>query len=265
VYRSALPEEDAIAELQAVSGTQLDPEIAETLLRIVMRRDGAEPVEPKFTAPAPIEPLPEPTSPIVSPMDDPLLSDIRAVDPVERLLEDSWETRDRRATRRELIAEAAAGAAFLLVAIPMALPALIEGRLPLGTALLLVCLYALVRTIRFQIGVGAIVPSYLVLVPMLILLPPSTVPLLAGVGLVLGTSIRVLAERSNPQAILFSLPDGWHTIGPAVVLMLAGHPHRGDKVAVYVAALAAGFVFDLLSSTLREWLALGSRHGCRSA
>ena len=257
VYRSALPEDDAIAELQAVSGNQLDPEIAETLLRIVMRPDATGPIEPKFTAPAPIEPPPEPTSPIVSPIDDPLLADVRAVDPVERLLEESWEARDRRATRRELIAEAAAGAAFLLVAIPMALPALIEGRVPLGTALLLVCLYALVRTIRFHIGAGAIVPSYLVLVPMLILLPPSTVPLLAGVGLVLGTSIRVLAERANPQALLFSLPDGWHTIGPAVVLMLAGHPQGGDKVAVYIAALAAGFVFDLLSSTLREWLALG--------
>ena len=257
VYRSALPEEDAIAEIQAVSGTQLDPEIADALLQIVTRADATEPVEPKFSAPDPVEPRPEPTSLIVSPIDDSLLSDIRAVDPVERLLEESWEARDRRATRRELIAEGAAGVAFLLVAIPMALPALIAGRLPLGTAFLLVCLYALVRTIRFQIGVGAIVPSYLVLVPMLILLPPSTVPLLAGVGLVLGTSIRVLAERSNAQAIVFSLPDGWHTIGPAVVLMLAGHPEEGNKVAVYVAALAAGFVFDLLSSTLREWLALG--------
>ena len=257
VYRSALPEGTAIAEMQAVSGTQLDPEIADTLLHIVMRPDGTEPVEPTLTAPPGVELHPDPTLPTESPIDDSLLSDVRAVDPVERLLDESWEARDRRATRRELIAEAAAGGAFLLVAIPLALPAMLEGRVPLGTALLLVFLYALVRTIRFQIGVGAIVPSYLVLVPMLILLPPSTVPLLAGVGLVLGTSIRVLAERSNAQALLFSVPDGWHTIGPAVVLMFAGHPHGGEKVAVYLGALAAGFLVDLVSSTLREWLALG--------
>ena len=48
VYRSALPEEDAIAEMQAVSGTQLDPEIADALLQIVTRADATEPVEPKL-------------------------------------------------------------------------------------------------------------------------------------------------------------------------------------------------------------------------
>ncbi len=61
VYRSALSEETAIAEMQSVSGTQLDPEIAETLLRIVMRPEAGMPVEPKFTAPAPAEPQPDPT------------------------------------------------------------------------------------------------------------------------------------------------------------------------------------------------------------
>ena len=258
VYRAALAEEDALAEIHAVSGSQLDPEIAAALLRIVADEE-IRPASAKLTAPIPdaADPAAAGPRPVVPQIDDSLLEDVRAVDPVERLLEDSWEARDRRATRRELIAEAAAGAAFLVIAIPMGLPALIAGRLPLGTALLLVGLYALVRTIRFQIGVGAIVPSYLVLVPMLILLPPSTVPLLAGIGLVLGTALRVIARRANAQTLLFSLPDGWHTLGPAVVLMLAGHPHGVQKLVVYIAALAAGFVIDLVSSTLREWLALG--------
>ena len=231
VYRTALTEAAALAEIHTVAGSQLDPHIAEVLLRIVLGRS-RRPIVPKLTAPAPTASRRTRPRPIALSVDDSLLEDIRAADPVERLLEDSWETRDRHATRRELIAEAAAGPTFLAVAVPMALPAIIEGRVPLGTAALLVFLYALVRTIRFQIGAGAIVPSYLVLVPMLLLLPPSTVPLLAGIGLVLGTSLRVLAERSNPQDLLFSLPDGWHTIGPALVLMLAGHPQGGDKVAV---------------------------------
>jgi hypothetical protein len=105
------------------------------------------------------------------------IEDLRARDPVERLLEDSWESRSRRASRRELIVETTAAALFLAVAVPMAAPALAEGRVPLGLALLLVALYAMVsRTIKFPIGAGYVVPSYLVLVPMLVLLPPGVVP-----------------------------------------------------------------------------------------
>jgi hypothetical protein len=45
-----------------------------------------------------------------------------------------------------------------------------------------------VRTTKFPIGAGYVVPSYLVLVPMLLLLllPPSTVPLSTAAGLLTG-------------------------------------------------------------------------------
>ena len=44
------------------------------------------------------------------------LDDARSTDPVERLLEDSWEQRGERASRRELTVEAIAAGCFLLVA-----------------------------------------------------------------------------------------------------------------------------------------------------
>ena len=117
-------------------------------------------------------------------MHDSPLEDVRASDPVERLLEDSWQARSRAASRRELIVEAGAAALFLAVAVPLAVPALAHGQLRPGLALLLVGLYAVVsRAVKFPIGAGYVVPSYLVLVPMLLMLPPTTVPVLAAAGL----------------------------------------------------------------------------------
>ena len=191
-------------------------------------------------------------------MDHSTLEDVRASDPVERLLEDSWEARSRAASRRELIVEAGAAALFLAVAVPLALPAVARGQLQPGLALLLVGLYALVsRAVKFPIGAGYVVPSYLVLVPMLLMLPPTTVPLLAAVGLVLGTLGRWIVRRATPQQLLFSIPDAWHAVGPAVVLALAGQAHGVTRAGVYIAAFAAACALDLVSSALRESLAAG--------
>ena len=191
-------------------------------------------------------------------IDEGVLEDVRASDPVERLLEDSWGSRSRRASRRELISEGAAATLFLAVAVPLAAAPLANGQVSLPLATLLVVLYAVVsRTIKFPIGAGYVVPSYLVLVPMLLLLPPAVVPLLAAVGLVLGTLGRWLARRATPQELLFAVPDAWHAVGPAVVLSLAGAGAGGNRAGLYLAAFFAGCLVDLVTSTLRESLTLG--------
>ncbi len=186
------------------------------------------------------------------------LEEVRASDPVGRLLEDSWASRSRRAGKRELIAEVGAAMLFLAVAIPLALPALADGRVRPALALLLVGLYAVVsRAVKFPIGVGYVVPSYLVLVPMLLLLPPTTVPLLAAAGLLLGTTGRWAVRRARPEELIFAIPDAWHALGPAVVLALAGTVHGAGKAGVYLVAFLAGCLLDLVRSTLRERLAFG--------
>ena len=175
----------------------------------------------------------------------------------ERLLEESWESRSREVTRRELVAEAAAGLLFLLVAGVLAM--LGGGGEPFDPwlAALLVGLYALVSRIEFPIGVGYFVPSYLVLVPMLVLLPPAYAPLLAATGLVLGAGIQWLTGRAAPERLLFSIPDAWHAVGPALVLVLFGGETGFALAAVYVAAFLAACLFDLVSATVREATALG--------
>ena len=110
-------------------------------------------------------------------------SDRAAPRSAERLLEESWAGRQRKAGQREIVTEGVAALAFLAVALPLGLPAMLAGRLNLSLVVLLVCLYGLVGgAIRFPIGAGYLVPTYAILVPMLLLLPPATVPLMAAAG-----------------------------------------------------------------------------------
>ncbi len=187
------------------------------------------------------------------------VDDARAPGPVERLLEDSWATRTRHAGINELVVETGAAALFLVLAVPLAISSLRTQSFDPGVAVLLVALYAVVsRAIKFPIGAGYVVPSYLILVPMLLLLPPGVVPLLAAAGLVGGTLVRVAAGRAGVEQALFSIPDALHTLGPALVLTLAIGVHGGAALAgVYLGAFLAGCVIDLFAATVRESAALG--------
>jgi diguanylate cyclase (GGDEF)-like protein len=186
------------------------------------------------------------------------LDDARATDPVERLLEESWATRKQRASRREILVEAAAAALFLGVAVPLAMPALAAHRVDLGLTLLLIGLYALVAgAIRFPIGAGYVVPTWVLLVPMLVLLPPTTVPLFVAAGLVTASLARLAARRVSIDHVLFSVPNAWHTVGPAIVISIAGTHHPALQMAgIYLAAFLAGCLVDLVTSTVREAAAL---------
>ena len=82
---------------------------------------------------------------------------------------------------------------------PLAIGAVASHAVDVPLALALVVLYAISsRMLKFPIGAGYVVPSYLVLVPMLLLLPPGLVPLLTAAGLVLGTLAQVVLGRARP-------------------------------------------------------------------
>jgi len=182
------------------------------------------------------------------------LDDVRASGAVERLMEDSWRGRERGFSRRERGVEVAAGALFLGCALPLASSALASAHLDLALAGALVAMYAIVaRLIRFPLGAGYVLPSYLVLVPMLLLLPPGLVPLLCAGGLMLGTLVQVASGRAEAERIVLSIPDAWHALGPALVLGAAGSASGAHRsAAVYLAAFLAGCALDLVSATLRE-------------
>jgi diguanylate cyclase (GGDEF)-like protein len=182
------------------------------------------------------------------------VDDMHSEAATERLLEESWEARSRGVSARELVTELAAGGLFLLGAAALLLaPGTTAGFDPVVAATL-IALYVLVSRVEFPIGAGYVVPSQLVLVPMLVLLPPATVPLLAAAGLVLAR----LRWRGSALRLLFAVPDAWHALGPAAVLVLASSPQLGlDELPLLCAALICGFVFDAVSATFREAAARG--------
>ena len=145
----------------------------------------------------------------------------------ERLLETSWEGRERRASERELIVEASAAALFVVAAAVLVLSWGAAG-LRLPVAALLIGVYAVVGRIEFPVGAGFVVPTQLILVPMLLLLPPGR---RAGRG-----GDRAGQRQRSCECALGRVPPRRHPVrgprrlarlGPALVLLVAGSPRIG--------------------------------------
>jgi diguanylate cyclase (GGDEF)-like protein len=89
-----------------------------------------------------------------------------------------------------------------------------------------------------------------------VLLPPAAVPVAVGAGMVIGNAVEWAFGRVPPRRVLSAVPDAWHAVGPAAVLLLAGSPTVGFRaLPLLAAAFAAGCVVDLLSSLVRMRLA----------
>jgi diguanylate cyclase (GGDEF)-like protein len=178
-----------------------------------------------------------------------------ATSATDRLMEETWEVRARRASRRELVVETGAGALFLAASV--ALLALAGApAVDWVAAGLLLALYAGMARIEFPIGSGHVVPTQLVLVPMLVVLPPALVPLLVAAGLVVSTALDVKLGRVQARRIISAVPDAWHAFGPALVLVAAGSPELGfQQLGLLIGGFAACCLVDLASSTMRMRLA----------
>ena len=177
---------------------------------------------------------------------------------VERLLE-RWRPYDaRRLTRRELRVEAAAAAAFVAVATAMA--ATLEHSRPFDPllALALVSGIAFASGVRLHLGAGYAMPTQLMLVPMLFLLPPATVPACVGLAFAAAAVTETLRRRAHPERTLTGIADAWHAVGPSLVFVAAGGPAPElEYWAVPLLAVLAQCATDLVSATAREWLGRG--------
>jgi diguanylate cyclase (GGDEF)-like protein len=125
-------------------------------------------------------------------------------------------------------------------------------------AVALLGVYVILACVEFPVGAGNVVPTQLVLVPMLVLLPPATVPPLVAAGLLLAKSSNWLRGRASADHLLFAIPDAWHAVGPAALLLIAGAPQLdlGD-LPLMIAAFACCCLFDVVSAVLREAAARG--------
>ena len=178
---------------------------------------------------------------------------------VEELLSEQGSRASSPPPAREAGAELAA--AFLLVAacagIALVFPAG-EWSHP-AVVVALVCAYALVGRVRFDVGAGYTTPTQIVLVPMLFAMPLSAVPLVVAAGALLRRAPDLFGARQvHPLRLVVTIPDAWHAVGPALVLAAAGGPQPAlAHWPLYLAAFAAQAVFDAGSGVVRERIALG--------
>jgi HD domain-containing protein len=170
--------------------------------------------------------------------------------------------RDRaliRARGRERAVEQIAAAGFLLVAVGMA--AAMDSPRPLqaGPLLALVAAYVIACRAQFDIADGYTVPTELVLVPMLFLLPTPAVPLVVSLSWALGRLIDYAGGTTSVHRAYHVFGDCWHAVGPALVIVVAGaQTFSWGSWPVYLGALVAQFGFDFAATAVRARLIDGT-------
>jgi HD-GYP domain-containing protein (c-di-GMP phosphodiesterase class II) len=159
---------------------------------------------------------------------------------------------------RDRLASLLLAASFLVAAVALAVLAQSSRHASLWTLVVFVASYALASRVDFEIGTGSTVPTQLVLVPMLALLPVQIVPLCVVAGLLLGGLPDYVRGRVPIARSVLRFVNSWHAVGPALVLVAAGQPGPSPRnLPIYALALVAQFAFDFGSTALRDRLGLG--------
>ena len=176
-------------------------------------------------------------------------ADLEAVE----LIEASRERASTRLVRRDLVVSTVAALGFLAIAVPLALFADSSRTASPFLVATLVVAYAFASRVRFEIGIGFAIPTQLVFVPMLFLVPPSLAPLLVAAGFLLGGMPENLRGQWHLERAIVLVSNGWHALGAALVLVAAGSPSPDWRLhwPIFAAALVAQFAFDLGSSAAR--------------
>jgi HD-GYP domain-containing protein (c-di-GMP phosphodiesterase class II) len=176
----------------------------------------------------------------------------------DALIEQSRHLAETPLGDRDRLASLLLAVPFLLVSVALAMLAHSSRQAGLGTFVVFIGSYALASRIDFEIGTGSAVPTQLVLIPMLALLPVQDVPLCVLVGLLLGSLPDYAQGRVPVDRSVLRFVNSWHAVGPALVLIAAGQPEPTPRnLGIYALALAAQFAFDFGSTALRDRLGLG--------
>jgi HD-GYP domain-containing protein (c-di-GMP phosphodiesterase class II) len=177
---------------------------------------------------------------------------------VQRSIEErrAWRLRELAAGERTSLAVSNA----LLLGVVVAMAVLIPSARPLSalSIALLVGAYAVAFGLDFEIGIGSVVPTQLVLVPMLFVLPVGLVPVVVLAAIMATSVFEVARGRLHAGRLPLRVSGAWHAVGPALVLGLAGESEPTlSAIPLYALALLAQFAFDFTVPALREWSVLG--------
>jgi len=175
-----------------------------------------------------------------------------------RLVQETRERIVHSLSKRDRLAAHLLGGGFLVAAISFALLQDSARSPSIWTVIALLASYAIASRVEFEIAGGSVVPTELVLVPMLFLLPLGFVPLAVAGGVVIGGLPSLVRGTTPLERMVVPLVAAWHSLGPALVLAAYGEgPPRLALLDVYALALVAQFAFDFVSVTLYQAIAHG--------
>ena len=173
----------------------------------------------------------------------------------ERLLEESLDRRHRKLDRRERLGNRMFAGGFVAVAAALALLADAEREFSPWLALMFVGAYALVASVEVWGGTAVAIPTQIVFVPMLLLLPTPLVPILVAAASVIAAAAHALRGESSLRRSGLAVADAWFSVGPAVVLIAFGAQRAGwEHWWVLALALAAQLLTDGVVSLSRMWV-----------
>src|SRR5712691_2294608 len=135
---------------------------------------------------------------------------IEGLDPeTHGLIEGARKRRRRPLSRREWAASLISCGTLLAASIPLAALSSSDRSPSVATVVLLVAAYALASQVEFEVGAGWAVPTQLVLVPMLFLLPVGAVPLFVAGGMVVGDVAGRLLRGEHLERLIVIPGNAW--------------------------------------------------------
>ena len=184
------------------------------------------------------------------------VSQDRTLDPTAEQL--AHQRRDEPASHldgRERLVEMTLAASFAAVAAALAALAPWNHDLSPFEALALVAVYAIASRVQFGVGAGYTVPTQVVFIPMLLVLPAPVVPAMVAAAIMVGNVPDYVTGRTHPARALLSLGDAWHALGPALVVVAAGvDGFAWSDWPVWILAFSAQVATDFVISAGRERL-----------
>jgi HD-GYP domain-containing protein (c-di-GMP phosphodiesterase class II) len=173
----------------------------------------------------------------------------------DQLVGEARERRARSMDVRERTVVAAFAALYAIAAILIAVfvPSERDVSALLIAALLLG--HAAVSQVRFEFGVGFVVPEQLVVVPMLLLLPLPYVPVLIAAAGALGLIPDFVKGSWSRDRWLKPIADSWSYLAPVLILaaLAPGAPEL-SSMPVYALAIASQLGTDFAQTVIRNAL-----------
>jgi diguanylate cyclase (GGDEF)-like protein len=174
------------------------------------------------------------------------------------LVAEARRRRSRLPSRRELTTAVLTSGSFLGCALAFALCADSPRSLDPLPVTLLVLGFAALSRLEFELGSGSAVPTQLLFVPMLFLLPLDLVPLAACASYLLGGLFDLAVGKLRAARALSLVGCAWFALPPALIFHFAGERSPAwSEWALYLGALCAQFGGDFAHSAIHEHFAHG--------